>query len=130
VIVASTWTPAAEVTAREMCEAGAPTEAARLVVKAAWSKASTVPATVTSKVTAALLTPPGGISGGLGGGEGSGGEGGGGSGGGGEGRIVGGGEGGGGEGGGGEGGGGEGGGERSEERRVGKECRSRWSPYH
>ena len=22
------------------------------------------------------------------------------------------------------------GGERSEERRVGKECRSRWSPYH
>src|SRR2546421_6351212 len=23
-----------------------------------------------------------------------------------------------------------GGGERSEERRVGKECRSRWSPYH
>src|SRR5215475_4250846 len=25
---------------------------------------------------------------------------------------------------------GEGGGARSEERRVGKECRSRWSPYH
>src|SRR5258706_11073336 len=24
----------------------------------------------------------------------------------------------------------KGGGERSEERRVGKECRSRWSPYH
>ena len=23
-----------------------------------------------------------------------------------------------------------GGGRRSEERRVGKECRSRWSPYH
>ena len=23
-----------------------------------------------------------------------------------------------------------GGGQRSEERRVGKECRSRWSPYH
>ena len=31
-------------------------------------------------------------------------------------------------GGGGGGGGGYGG--RSEERRVGKECRSRWSPYH
>ena len=30
---------------------------------------------------------------------------------------------------GGGGGGGRGGG-RSEERRVGKECRSRWSPYH
>ena len=29
------------------------------------------------------------------------------------------------------GGGGRGkGGDRSEERRVGKECRSRWSPYH
>src|SRR5438034_4749884 len=28
------------------------------------------------------------------------------------------------------GGGGEGGDVRSEERRVGKECRSRWSPYH
>ena len=28
------------------------------------------------------------------------------------------------------GGGGGGGGGRSEERRVGKECRSRWSPYH
>src|SRR5256885_9794909 len=27
-------------------------------------------------------------------------------------------------------GGGEGRGGRSEERRVGKECRSRWSPYH
>ena len=26
--------------------------------------------------------------------------------------------------------GGEDGGKRSEERRVGKECRSRWSPYH
>src|ERR1051326_9556127 len=26
--------------------------------------------------------------------------------------------------------GGEGVGDRSEERRVGKECRSRWSPYH
>src|SRR2546429_4116467 len=25
---------------------------------------------------------------------------------------------------------GDGGGGRSEERRVGKECRSRWSPYH
>ena len=25
---------------------------------------------------------------------------------------------------------GEGAGRRSEERRVGKECRSRWSPYH
>src|SRR2546429_4950194 len=25
---------------------------------------------------------------------------------------------------------GRGGGDRSEERRVGKECRSRWSPYH
>ena len=26
--------------------------------------------------------------------------------------------------------GGAGSGKRSEERRVGKECRSRWSPYH
>ena len=31
---------------------------------------------------------------------------------------------------GGEGGGFRGGATRSEERRVGKECRSRWSPYH
>ena len=33
-------------------------------------------------------------------------------------------------GGGAEMGGVEAGGDRSEERRVGKECRSRWSPYH